>query len=87
MLTSKGGESLPEADLKGRLILGGQNDPDLGMFETASPTAALLGHNLIISIANTKGWKMWLADASAAFLQGKPLPESRDIYFKVPKGW
>ena len=80
VLTNKGEADLENADLKGRWIFGGHRDPDIGAWETISPTVALLGHNLIIVLANALGWKMQLADVSAAFLQGKDLPAERNIY-------
>ena len=51
VLTNKGGEVLTEPELKARWIFGGHRDPDAGLYATSSPTASLLGHNLINFVA------------------------------------
>ena len=87
VLTNKGGETLEEAVLKGRLVLGGHRDPDAGKFPTLAPTAALLAHNLINWICVQKRWVVKYEDVSSAFLQGKRLPESREVYIRLPRGY
>ena len=47
VLTNKGGSTLSTAELKARWIFGGHKDPDAGLCDTWSPTASILGHNLI----------------------------------------
>ena len=87
VLTNKGGPTLQEAVLKGRLVLGGHRDPDAGKYPTLAPTAALLGHNLVNWVAVQMGWVVCYEDVSSAFLQGKPLPEDRVIYIRLPRGY
>eukprot|EP00435_Cladocopium_sp_Y103_P018426 s2413_g4.t1 len=87
VLTNKGGPTLEEAVLKGRLIFGGHKDPDVGKFPTLAPTAALLAHNLINWISVQKGWVVKYEDVSSAFLQGKRLPAEREVYIRLPRGY
>ncbi|CAE7240505.1 TY4B-J, partial [Symbiodinium sp. CCMP2592] len=87
VLTNKGGETLGDAELRARWIFGGHRDPDAGLYATSSPTASLLGHNLINFVAVQKRWVVHYEDVSAAFLQGKELPRQEKIYVKVPKGY
>ena len=87
VLTNRGGETLGEAELKARWIFGGHRDPDAGLYATSSPTASLLGHNLINFVAVQKRWVVEYEDVSAAFLQGKELPRREKIFVKVPKGY
>ena len=87
VLTNKGGNTLEDAVLKGRLVLGGHKDPDMGKYPTLAPTAALLGHNLVNWLAVQLKWVVYYEDVSSAFLQGKPLPEDRVIYIRIPKGY
>ena len=87
VLTNKGGSTLEEAILKGRLVLGGHRDPDAGKFPTLAPTAAALAHNLINFISVQMGWVVHYEDVSSAFLQGKHLPPEREVYVRIPKGY
>eukprot|EP00435_Cladocopium_sp_Y103_P015241 s2361_g3.t1 len=87
VLTNKGGYTLDKAELKGRLILGGHKDPDMGRYATLAPTAALLAHNLINWISVQMGWVVHYEDVSSAFLQGKHLPAEREVYVRLPKGY
>ena len=87
VLTNKGGKTLEEAILKGRLVLGGHRDPDAGKFPTLAPTAAALAHNLINFISVQMGWVVKYEDVSSAFLQGKHLPPEREVYIRIPKGY
>ena len=87
VLTNKGGENLSEAELKGRWIFGGHRDQDLGKYQTMAPTASLLGHNLLNFVVVQMGWEVQYEDVSAAFLQGKRLPEGREVYVKIPQGY
>ncbi|CAE7802348.1 RE1 [Symbiodinium necroappetens] len=87
VLTNKGGADLAEAELKARWIFGGHKDPDAGLYPTSSPTASVLGHNLLNFVAVQKGWTVHYEDVSAAFLQGKELPRVEKIYVKVPSGY
>ena len=87
VLTNKGGGKLETAILKGRLVLGGHRDPDVGKFPTLAPTAAALAHNLINFISVQMGWVVHYEDVSSAFLQGKHLPREREIYVRIPKGY
>lgn len=87
VLTNKGEENLDKAELKGRWVLGGHRDSELGKYPTMAPTASLLGHNLLNFVAVQKGWEVNYEDVSAAFLQGKRLPEERVVYVKLPSGY
>ena len=87
VLTNKGEKNLAGAELKARWIFGGHRDPDAGQYLTSSPTVSLIGHNLLNAIAVQKKWVICYEDVSAAFLQGQKLPEEREIYVKVPKGY
>ncbi|CAE7765363.1 RE2 [Symbiodinium sp. CCMP2592] len=71
VLTNKGEDDLSQADLKARWVFGGHRDPDAGLYATASPTASVLGHNLLNFVAVQLGWVVHYEDVSAAFLQGK----------------
>ena len=59
----------------------------MGKYETMSPTAALMAHNLLLFLAVQLGWTLWAADVSAAFLQGKELPTDRNIFLNIPASW
>ena len=85
VLTNIGGPTLSTAELKARWILGGHKDPDAGLYDTSSPTASILGHNLINFAAVQERWVVHFEDVSAAFLQGKELPRKERIYMKVPR--
>ena len=87
VLTNKGGASLEDAELKARWIFGGHRDPDAGLYPTSSPTASVLGHNLLNFVAVQLGWTVHYEDVSAAFLQGKELPRTEKIYVRVPSGY
>ena len=71
---------------KGRLCVGGHRDPDLGRYEAASPTALAIAHALLLCIATTLGWRINIADVTAAFLQGLALPRAEPLYIRVPSG-
>ena len=87
VLTNKGGETLEEAELKARWILGGHRDVEAGKYPTLAPTASLLGHNLLNMIAVQNEWEVHYEDVSAAFLQGQPLPAEREVYVRMPSGY
>ena len=87
VLTNKGGKELLEALLKARWVLGGHRDEEVGKYPTMAPTASLLGHNLLNFIAVRKDWVIYYEDVSSAFLQGKPLPDDREVYVKIPAGY
>ena len=87
VLTNKGGAELSEATLKARWIFGGHKDPDAGKYATDSPTASLLGYNLMNFIAVQLGFVVEYEDVSAAFLQGEQLPDDREIYVRTPHGY
>jgi hypothetical protein len=74
-------------ECKGRWIVGGQNDPDLGRFETTSPTAIMLAYTVIMTLCLQWGWETWVADVSAAFLQGEELPRTEPLFVRIPKTW
>ena len=87
VLTNKGGDTILEAELKARWVLGRHRDQELGMFPTMAPTSSLLGHNLLNWIAVQKKWVVHYEDVSAAFLQGQKLPKEREVYVRVPHGY
>ena len=87
VLTNRGGANLEEAELKARWVFGGHRDPDAGLYPTSSPTASMLGHNLVNFVAVQQRWTIHYEDVSAAFLQGKELPRTEKIYVKVPHGY
>ncbi|CAE7565107.1 TY4B-J, partial [Symbiodinium sp. KB8] len=87
VLTNKGAENLSEAELKARWVFGGHRDPDAGLYATASPTASVLGHNLLNFVAVQMRWVVYYEDVSAAFLQGKQLPRAEKVFVKVPHGY
>ena len=80
-------QDLPEAKLKARLVIAGHRDLRAGDFETESPTASLLAHNLLAFLAAQWQWKMFFADISAAFLQGDYLPDERRVFVQAPKNY
>ena len=80
-------EQLEDAKLKARWIIAGHRDQRAGEYETESPTASLLGHNLLCMFATQWGWPMMFADVSAAFLQGDVLPEERRVFVQCPKNY
>ena len=73
--------------LKGRWCVGGHRDPDAGAFPTSSPTALLLGHHILCFLIVIMGWTAFVADVSAAFLQGKLLPREAPLFTKIPRNW
>ena len=79
VLTNKGGSELSTAELKARWIFGGHRDPDAGKYPTSSPTASMLGHNLVNFVAVQNKWTIYYEDVSAAFLQGKDLPREGKV--------
>ena len=70
---------------KGRLCVGGHQDPSAGEYETSSPTALLLGHHLLLIVTVAKQWKARGGDITAAFLQGVPLPREKPLYITMPR--
>ena len=80
-------DQLKDAKLKARWIIAGHRDQRAGEYETESPTASLLGHNLLCMLATQWEWKMMFADVSAAFLQGDVLPEERRVFVQCPKNY
>ena len=72
---------------KARWCVGGHNDPDLGQYRTESPTSSFLGHMMVIFVSVQLAWPLWLADVSAAFLQGVPLPRDEPVYVRLPRPW
>ena len=70
---------------KGRLCVGGHQDPSAGEYETSSPTAILLGHHLLLIVTVAKQWKARGGDITAAFLQGVPLPREKPLYITLPR--
>ena len=87
VLTNKGDATLEGADLRARWIIGGHRDPDAGLYATSSPTASMLGHNLLNFVAVQNKWVIHFEDVSAAFLQGKQLPRAEKIYARIPRGY
>ena len=87
VLTNKGGETLMEAELKARWILGGHRDVEAGKFPTLAPTASILAHNILNTIAVQMGWVVQYEDVASAFLQGQRLPASREVYVRMPTGY
>ena len=87
VLTNKGQPELSGAELKARWVFGGHRDPDAGSYQTSSPTVSVVGHNLLNFLAVQYRWEVVFEDVSAAFLQGKELPEDREIYVKLPHGY
>lgn len=80
-------DDLEGAKLKARWVIAGHKDQKAGDFETESPTASLLAHNLLIFFAVQWDWKMFFADISAAFLQGDYLPATRRVFVQSPKNY
>lgn len=80
-------DDLENAKLKARWVIAGHKDQKAGDFETESPTASLLAHNLLIFFAVQWDWKMFFADISAAFLQGDYLPETRRVFVQSPRNY
>eukprot|EP00435_Cladocopium_sp_Y103_P046235 s919_g13.t1 len=80
-------EALEGALLKARLVIAGHRDVRAGDFETESPTASLLAHNMLCFLAAQWKWKMSFADISAAFLQGDYLPAERRVFVQTPKNY
>ena len=58
-----------------------------GEYETESPTASLLAHNLLCFCAAQWSWKVFFSDISAAFLQGDYLPAERRVFVQTPKNY
>ena len=69
---------------KARLIVRGYTDPDAweGKVVTSSPTTTRLARSILFSLACTLSWKVWTADVSTAFLQGRP--QTRKLWVKLP---
>ena len=67
---------------KARWIGGGHRDKHGFATVTSSPTAALLGHQVILFLAALLHWPLVLFDVTAAFLQGDEL--TRDVFLRVP---
>eukprot|EP00435_Cladocopium_sp_Y103_P070476 s2526_g35.t1 len=76
-------EALEGAVLKARLVIAGQRDQRAGDFETESPTASLLAHNLLCFSAPQWNWRMAFSDISAAFLLVGNLPAERRVFMFV----
>ena len=71
---------------KGRLCVGGHRDPDLGKYESSSPTALMVAHMVLLAVATIMGWPVDIGDVTAAFLQGLSLPRDDPIYIRAPSG-
>ena len=70
---------------RARWICGGQHDPDLGKFETTSPTAMMLAYTILLTLCLQWGWETWVAHVSAAFLQGEALARTEPVYVLIPR--
>ena len=68
---------------KGRLCVGGHRDPDLGKYESSSPTALMVAHMVLLAVATIMGWPVDIGDVTAAFLQGLSLHSGAK---RVPQG-
>jgi hypothetical protein len=80
-------KALEGASLKARLVIAGHRDVRAGEYETESPTASLLAHNLLCFCAAQWNWKVFFSDISAAFLQGDYLPAERRVFVQTPKNY
>ena len=80
-------KALEGASLKARLVIAGHRDVRAGEYETESPTASLLAHNLLCFCAAQWSWKVFFSDISAAFLQGDYLPAERRVFVQTPKNY
>ena len=80
-------KALEGASLKARLVIAGHRDLRAGEYETESPTASLLAHNLLCFCAAQWNWKVFFSDISAAFLQGDYLPAERRVFVQTPKNY
>ena len=80
-------EAIADAVLKARLVIAGHRDQRAGDFETESPTASLLAHNVLCFLAAQWKWIMAFSDISAAFLQGDYLPAERRVFIQTPKNY
>lgn len=71
---------------KARIVIQGYQDPDLTSVSTQSPTASKLAKLLTLQFAAQSKWKIELADAHAAFLQGSESETKRKVFcFAVPE--
>ena len=77
----------PDAKLKARLVIAGHKDQRAGDFETESPTASLLAHNLLCFLAAQWGWRMSFSDIASAFLEGDYLPSERSVFIRCPTNY
>lgn len=73
---------------KARWVGAGHLDPDGAWTAASSPTAILVGHMILLVVATTLKWEIFMCDVSAAFLQGVPLRRELYLrYLRVPKNW
>ncbi len=71
---------------KARIIIRGFEDPDLLDLQKQSPTCSRLSKLLALQMAAQQRWKVELANAHAAFLQGSNSETARKVYcFAVPE--
>lgn len=65
---------------KARLVLRGFQDPDLASLPTSAPTMTRRTRQLFLQMAAQKRWRLLLADAKTAFLQGGATQTKRGVY-------
>ena len=92
VLTLKSCTDPAKAKRKARIVLLGYTDPDIEVLETSAPTLTRRSRQLCLNLASVKKWRLSMADAKSAFLQGScnqsfaiPVPELAEA-LGVPPG-
>lgn len=65
---------------KARIVLIGFEDPDLGALPKAAPTMGRRTRQNFLQYSSIRSWRCLKADVKAAFLQGGPVEEARNIF-------
>lgn len=71
---------------KGRIVLIGFEDPDLGSIQSSAPTMSKRTRQLALQFSSIKRWRILKGDVKSAFLQGDPDEADRALYARpVPE--
>ncbi|CAK8996451.1 Retrovirus-related Pol polyprotein from transposon RE1 (Retro element 1) (AtRE1) [Includes: Protease RE1, partial [Durusdinium trenchii] len=71
---------------KGRIVLIGFEDPDLGSIQSSAPTMSKRTRQLALQYSSIMRWRLLKGDVKSAFLQGDPDEADRALYARpVPE--
>ena len=70
---------------KARLVIRGFKDPDLGKYQTNSPTLSRAARSALIGLAVHLSFRIFSLDAKTAFLSGDASRRPKPLYAALPR--